>query len=490
MSSCSDLDLYCLMCCDVFKDPLVLSCSHSFCKACLQNWWAEKVIKECPICKRRSSRSDPPCNLVLKNLCEAFFQDRSLREASEQPEALCPQHMEKLKLFCLDHQQPVCLVCRDSRAHYNHRFRPIEEAAPDYKDQLRKSLKLLQDQLEKGSKEWVHWKQTTEHIKQQGWRTERLIQKEFDKMRAFLQNEEQARITALRIEVEQKRSLMEQRVAALNQELAALSETIKHTEKELRAQDVPFLQNYTAAVTQVQQIPLRGLPEFPSGSLVDVAKHLGNLGFNIWNKMKELVSYTPVVLDPNTANPFLIVSEDLCGVHSLSIDVNESEDPRFLPENPERLRDYMSVVGSEGFTSGTHSWEVDVHNEGRWAVGVITQSVPRKGEITSGLWVLWFKDGRYTAYAPSQVDKVLKLRRLHRRIRVDLDSDRGKVSFSDSQSNAHIYTFSHVSNERVFPYINISAAKQVKISGVNISLRLKNSKSVQCSLIPILNGLF
>lgn len=474
MSSRLELDFNCPVCLEIFKNPVVLLCSHSFCKACLQNWWAEKVIKECPVCKRRSSRSDPPCNLVLKNLCEAFSQDLSLREASEQPEALCPQHMEKLKLFCLDHQQPVCLVCRDSRAHYNHRFRPVDEAAPDYKDQLRKSLKLLQDRLEKCREGKVHWEWTTEHIKQQGQHTERLIQKEFDKMRAFLQNEEQARIRALRIEVEQKRSLMEQRVAALSQELAALSETIKHTEKELRAQDVPFLQNYTVAVKQVQQIPLRGLPEFPSGSLVDVAKHLGNLGFNIWNKMKELVSYTPVVLDPNTAIHSLVLSDDLCSVHCMEIDAAAAQLP-WLPFNPERFSHYLTVLGSEGFTSGTHSWEVDVHNEGRWAVGVITQSAPRKREISSGYWEIWFRDGQYTAYAPSQVDKVLTLRQPPNRIRVDLDWKRGKVSFSDSQTDAHIYTFSDVFSEKVFPFVNVSTARHVKLSPMNITVQLQKS---------------
>ncbi|KAF3855402.1 hypothetical protein F7725_023457 [Dissostichus mawsoni] len=50
---------------------------HSFCRDCLQSWWTGKVINECPLCKRRSSRSEPPSNLVLKNLCESFTGERS-----------------------------------------------------------------------------------------------------------------------------------------------------------------------------------------------------------------------------------------------------------------------------------------------------------------------------------------------------------------------------------------------------------------------------
>uniref|UniRef100_A0A8C6T484 RING-type domain-containing protein n=1 Tax=Neogobius melanostomus TaxID=47308 RepID=A0A8C6T484_9GOBI len=97
-------DLTCLICQDIFKEPVVLSCSHSFCKDCLRSWWREKPTRECPVCKRRSSKSDPPRNLALRNLCEAYVQQREQKTPEEQ---VCRVHSERLKLFCLTDQQPV-----------------------------------------------------------------------------------------------------------------------------------------------------------------------------------------------------------------------------------------------------------------------------------------------------------------------------------------------------------------------------------------------
>ncbi len=77
---------------------------------------------------RRSSRDEPPCNLVLKNLCESLTV-----ESASGSEEVCSLHNEKLKLLCLDDKQPVCVVCRDSEKHVNHRFYPISGVSSYYK---------------------------------------------------------------------------------------------------------------------------------------------------------------------------------------------------------------------------------------------------------------------------------------------------------------------------------------------------------------------
>ncbi|XP_060926323.1 nuclear factor 7, brain-like [Limanda limanda] len=457
MASRLEEDFCCSVCQDVFRDPVLLSCSHSFCKDCLKSWWKDKEVKECPLCKRRSSRSEPPGNLVLKNLCETFLQERDQSSSH----ALCSLHSEKLKLFCLDHQQPVCLVCRDSEQHTDHRFRPIDEAAQQQKKQLQKTLEPLKDKLQFCERVKVEFEQTAKHIKVQAGRTETQIKEQFKKLHQFLEEEEEARMAALREEEEQKSRMMKEKIEVLSRDITALSDTIRTTEDELRADDFSFLLNYKAAVERLQQRPLLRDPQLASGALIDEAKHLGNLSFNIWNKLKDLVSYSPVVLDPNSAYPELILSEDLTSLRG--------GEKQKLPDNPERYNQYFSVLGSEGFNSGTHSWDVLVGDSTDWRLGVTAESVLSGTIIGSGGWGIFFNSDKSLSLSASSVPSLQKIQK----IRVTLDWNRGELSFSDLDTNKHIHTLRRTFTKKMFPYFR--DIDPLKLLPVKVSVTLDQS---------------
>ncbi|KAJ8274061.1 hypothetical protein COCON_G00086860, partial [Conger conger] len=436
-------DLSCPVCSEIFRDPVVLRCSHSFCKACLQQYWGKKGSQECPVCRRRSSMDPPVPNLSLKNACESFLKERSQR-AEAGSEVLCSLHSEKLKLFCLEDEIPVCLVCQTSKKHENHKLQPVQEAAEEFKEILRTALAPLQEKLKAFNAVKLICDQTAEHIKSQAQHTERQIKMEFEKLQQFLKDEEAARITALREEEEQKSQMMKEKIEKMTEEISSLSEQIRAIEQELGAEDISFLQSYKNTKDRAQCT--LGDPEMVSGALIDVANHLGNLKYRVWEKMLGTVQYTPVTLDPNTAHPELSLSEDLTSVRY-------SDERQQVPDNPERCVGWCWVLGSEGFSSGRHCWDVEVGHV-TWRMGVIKESISRNGDVypspAEGVLGIGLFRGKYRALTTPPTD--LTVQRELQRVRVELDWDRGKVSFSDPSDNTPLYTFKHSFTERLFPF--------------------------------------
>ncbi|XP_043091000.1 nuclear factor 7, brain-like [Puntigrus tetrazona] len=446
MASLSE-DVLCPVCREIFKDPVVLSCSHSFCKECLQRFWRTKETQECPVCRRRSSKEEIPPNLVLKNLCESLLKERNERYSSGSEE-ICGVHREKLKLFCLEDKQPVCLVCRDSQKHVSHTFRPIGEAVSSYKEELSTTLKSFQEKCKHSEKKKDEFEETIQYIKSQADHTESQIKQQFEKLHRFLRDEEEATITALREEEEQKKKMMKEKLEEINRHISALSHTIKDTEEMMKDNDVCFLKKFPFSMERVQ-ISSQPDPQTPSGALIHVPRYLGNLSFRVWKKMQDI---PPVVLDPNTAHPRLVLSEDLTSVRYSS--------DKLLPDNPERFDKSYCVVGSEGFNSGTHSWDVEVKDSRSWSLGVTTASIQRKGfiSLTDGVWTVQFGLNKWAGFG---VDQDLD------RVRVCLDYDGGTVSFFDPVTNTHLHTFTTTFTDTVLPFFWCYGFSSLKILPFN-----------------------
>ncbi|KAL6483704.1 hypothetical protein MHYP_G00085760 [Metynnis hypsauchen] len=466
----SEEELSCPVCYDIFRDPVVLPCSHSVCKTCLQQFWATKRSRECPVCRRKCPlKSEPPCNLVLKNVCDAFLESRRQR-SSAGSEVLCSLHNEKLKLFCLDDQQLMCVVCQASQIHRNHSCCPTDEAVHTFKTDLQTTLESLQEKLKLFEETRQDYDQTAAHIKTQAQHTERQIKEEFEKLHQFLRDEEAARIAALKEEEEQKSQMMRRKIEEMNGEISALSDTIRNIEKEMGAEDVPFLQKVQSTMNQVKSTPKD--PQKTSGALINVAKCISNLKFRVWENMQETLQYTPVTLDPNTAHPDLQLSDDLTAV------VSRNEELA-LPNNPERFDWCKCVLGSEGFNTGTHCWDVQVGDTARWEVGVIAESIPRKGgSLWGGVWALGFNStDKYWVRYPGQPLQFLKTKEKLQRVRVQLDWDRGKVTFTDLLTNTHLHTITHTFTERVLPlFRNWSVHYALKVLPMRSSVTVEQRR--------------
>ncbi|XP_051807075.1 zinc-binding protein A33-like [Acanthochromis polyacanthus] len=380
-------------------------------------------------------------------------------EQKEKDEVVCEKHPEIPYWFCEDEQRSLCPVCEFS-LHQSRKVVPIEQAVSDLKDQLKSELKSLQDKRDKYKQVEETYSEMREHTKKQLLSTERQIRAEFNKLHQFLKEEEESRLAALREEEEHKGKTISREMKRIQEHISSLSDSISAVEEELHKHKVAFLSTYKDTQTRARAQSSLSDPQLLSGALIDVAKHLGNLSFRVWEKMKDKVHFSPVILDPNTANSWLYLSDDLTSVEN-------GDTEQQLPDNPERNTKYADVLGSEGFSSGKHSWEVEVGDHPRWNVGLVKESANKNEESTSpenGFWCLEHGDGEYMNGA----DQTVIVKKSLQRIRVQLDYDRGEVSFYHPEDMTRIYTHRDTFTEKLFPYFHIGPSGDAKTADIKI----------------------
>jgi len=101
-----------------------------------------------------------------------------------------------------------------------------------------------------------------------------------------------------------------------------------------------------------------------------------------------------VTLDPDTAHPKLILSDD--GKQVRCGDITKK-----LPDTPQRFDTCVNVLGKEGFSSGRFYFEVQVKGKTAWDLGVARESINRKGKISvspsDGCWTVCLRNGERAA---------------------------------------------------------------------------------------------
>ncbi|KAJ3583979.1 hypothetical protein NHX12_015476 [Muraenolepis orangiensis] len=157
-----------------------------------------------------------------------------------------------------------------------------------------------------------------------------------------------------------------------------------------------------------------------------------------------------VTLDPDTAHPQLILSDDGKQVHDGGV-------VKKLPDNPKRFTWYINVLTRQSFSSGRFYFEVQVKDKTEWRLGVTRESVNRKDDITrtteNGFWTLkFFKDKLVFNDNPAVR---LPVRAEIQKVGVFVDYDAGLVSFYDVEARAHIYSATGCTfSEPPSPFLN------------------------------------
>ncbi|XP_067417475.1 E3 ubiquitin-protein ligase TRIM39-like [Emydura macquarii macquarii] len=434
----------CSICLDYLTEPVTIDCGHNFCRACITQYCEQRGTGSrtkfpCPQCRAPFQKGTFQPNRQLANIVENITQVR-LKPEKAQKKNLCEIHGEKLQLFCEEDGETICMVCRESRAHRTHAVFPVEEAVQDYKVKLREALgplrKELQETLELTLKEKAISMEWQEKVENQRW----LITHEFKKLHLFLSEEEQLLQQRLAEEERVAVQRLQANITTLSKQSSALQRLITEVEEKCRQPAAELLKDVKSTLSRSNNMKLQK-PESISPALKNVYK--------ICLDMREMLErFTmDVTLDPETANPWLVLSED-----------QKSVKPRIrkqcLPNSPERFDTMPSVLGAEGLTGGRYYWEVEVGDKIYWILGVCRESVSRKGEVraspANGYWAMRLWDGKYEACTWPSISLPVSVR--PSRVGIFLDYGGGEVSFYNVTDRSHLFTFTDTFSGMLRPY--------------------------------------
>ncbi|KAF0884422.1 TRI39 ligase, partial [Crocuta crocuta] len=415
----------------------------------------------CPVCRKTSRYRSLRPNRQLGSMVEIAKQLQAVKRKIRD-ESLCPQHHEALSLFCYEDQEAVCLICAISHTHRAHTVVPLDDATQEYKltsecriyqpllnptsptshpqEKLQKCLEPLEQKLQeitrcKSSEEKKpgELKRLVECRRQQ-------ILKEFEELHRRLDEEQQMLLS--RLEEEEQDILQRLRENAAH--LGDKRRDLAHLAAEVEGKCLQ---------SGFEMLKVRPLPLYSLSGQVQYTFAQAILS-PLW-----LLPPADVTLDPETAHPNLVLSEDRKSVKFVETRLRD------LPDTPRRFTFYPCVLATEGFTSGRHYWEVEVGDKTHWAVGVCRDSVSRKGELTplpeTGYWRvrLWNGD-KYAATTTPFTPLHIKVK--PKRVGIFLDYEAGTLSFYNVTDRSHIYTFTDTFTEKLWPlfYPGIRAGRK------------------------------
>uniref|UniRef100_A0A8C9UNS4 E3 ubiquitin-protein ligase TRIM11 n=1 Tax=Spermophilus dauricus TaxID=99837 RepID=A0A8C9UNS4_SPEDA len=398
----------CAICLDYFTDPVMTDCGHNFCRECIRRCWGQpEGPYACPECRELSPQRNLRPNRPLAKMAEMA---RRLRGTAWRGGGVGAQPVPGHIL-----SQPL------ENWNGSHAGVRTQEAG-----KLEKSLEHLRKQMEdallsqaQAEETCALWQKMVESQRQN-------VLGEFERLRRLLAEEEQQLLQKLEEEELEVLPRLREGAARLGQQSAQLATLITELEGRCQLPALGLLQVSKPQAGVVQDVKLQP-PEVVPMELRTVCRVPG-----LVETLRRFRG--DVTLDPDTANPELVLSEDRRSVQRGDL-------RQALPDSPERFDPGPCVLGQERFTSGRHYWEVEVGDRTSWALGVCRENVNRKekGELSAGngFWILVFLGSYFTSTEPA----FSPLRDPPRRVGIFLDYEAGHLSFYSVTDGSLLFIF-------------------------------------------------
>ncbi|XP_049628611.1 tripartite motif-containing protein 60-like [Suncus etruscus] len=405
----------CPVCQDFLKEPMTLSCGHNCCGSCLQQHWRNlQGVLPCPVCLHPCRHWHPQKNMQLGQVADLVQQILCMRDDLE---LLCGQ-------------------CAASPDHQAHVLTPITQAAAHHKEKLKSCLEHLGKQLEEAERALARQESEKQALKEKVQRQSHQFHRETEHFKYHLQDALKDIDSGAHSEMGFITDALRKNQMDLSDYAATLGSLLRDATRQSLQTDLGLL----LQVEQVHQLssrleslqfPAVYSAQIPKENLAVLPHYMGL--HNLITKFQEHMTF-----DPETAHPSLDISPDRRTV-AFSLE-NRPCPSAFHPRA--FTSSYTAILGSQGFNSGRHFWQVEIRGTGMWSIGVCKDSYPRN-LLMSQCWAF----GMYFSQEPQETPS---------HIGVFLDLELGQISFYSLRSRAHLHTITTPFQEKLWPYFFLS----------------------------------
>ncbi|XP_012512479.1 PREDICTED: tripartite motif-containing protein 60-like [Propithecus coquereli] len=456
----------CPICLEYLKDPVTISCGHNFCFSCLSASWKDlDDAFPCPVCRFCFPYGNFRRNPQLRNLTDIakLLQVRRSKRKRQKENAVCEKHNQFLTLFCLKDLEILCTQCSFSTEHRKHYISTIDKAASYHRETLRCSTEPLKNNIERvGKVIALQGSKSVELKKQVEYRREE-INSEFEDIRLFLQNEQEAILRQIRDEEMDILTKLNKNLVTFSDDVSTLRHLLREIEGTCVQSDMELLACVKSIYHRYQNL------KYPETFSFKLSKY----GFRLppqYSGLDRIIKpfQVDVILDVDTAHPQLAVSEDRKAVRY-------GRTKQKGACNARRFHLCPAVLGSQRFSSGRHYWEVEVGKKPKWILGVCRDGVARSWQdqpsVLGGFWAVGrYMCGGYVASGPRRAHLLPAVR--PSKIGIFLDCELGEVSFYNMNDRSVLYTFNDCFTEAVWPYFYTGTdSEPLKICSVSDSER-------------------
>ncbi|XP_029961908.1 E3 ubiquitin-protein ligase TRIM39-like isoform X1 [Salarias fasciatus] len=422
----------------------------------------------CDVCTGTKVKALKSCLVCLVSYCQTHLEPHltvsvlkkhQLMEPVENLEGrMCQKHHKPLELFCQREQTCVCMMC-SVLEHRNHEFVPLSEECEGKKKELRKTEAEMQQMIQERRVKIKEIRECVKRSKAAADREKAEGVEVFTALKECVERGLKQLMERMEEEEEAREKQAEGLIRDLEEEICELMKRSSEVEQLFLSEDhLHLLQGFSSLKAAPPTKDWTEVSVRPSSYEGTVVRAVAQLEETLSKEMKKLFEAdlkrkqqfaVDVTLDPDTANPRLILSDD--GKQVSCGDVRKN-----LPENPERFDYCVCVLGKQSFSSGKFYFEVQVKGKTEWDLGVSKESINRKGKFTlrpdKGIWTICLRNGnQYSACENKTLN--LSLSSAPEKVGVFVDYEEGLVSFYDVAAAALIYSFTGCCfTEKLLPY--------------------------------------